>query len=192
MSSSFTPADAVACRLRQAGRAVRYHRRRSAPASASPSRGPGNGILWAETGGRFQPQNAGERPEFGSQTTLRLTNPPELRGFLSTRKPPRFVGTAWWSQTESNRWPSDAAARPIRIGGGIDPDIDGKPYCFRGSRFAAASQSSALRSEKLANSRRKDWRSLGRRACVTTCAAERLAQRILRPRRDRAIRGSLR
>src|SRR5271165_98717 len=40
------PADAVACRLRQAGRAVRYHRRRSAPASASPSRGPGNGILW--------------------------------------------------------------------------------------------------------------------------------------------------
>ena len=44
------------------------------PASASPSRGPGNGILWAETGGRFQPQNAGERPEFGSQTATRLTN----------------------------------------------------------------------------------------------------------------------
>ena len=43
----------------------------------------GNRILWAETGGRFQPQNAGERPEFGSQTATRLTNRPELRGFLS-------------------------------------------------------------------------------------------------------------
>ena len=94
-----------ACRLRQAGRAVRYHRRRSAPASASPSRGPGNGILWAETGGRFQPQNAGERPEFGSQTATRLTNRPELRGFLPARKPRRFAGTGWWSQTESNRRP---------------------------------------------------------------------------------------
>ena len=41
--------------------------------------------------------------EFGSQTTLRLTNPPELRGFLSTRKPPRFVGTGWWSGGDSNR-----------------------------------------------------------------------------------------
>ena len=61
-----------------------------------PSRGPGSGILRAETGGRVQVQNARERWEFGSQTTLRLTNPPELRGFLSTRKPPRFVGTAWW------------------------------------------------------------------------------------------------
>ena len=30
---------------------------------------------------------------------------PELRGFLSTRKPRRFAGTAWWSQTESNRRP---------------------------------------------------------------------------------------
>ena len=49
-------------------------------APASPSRGPGNGILRAETGGLFQAQNAGEQSEFGSQTTLRLTNPPELRG----------------------------------------------------------------------------------------------------------------
>ena len=76
--------------------------RRSASAPASPSRGPGNGILRAETGGRIQAQNAGEQSEFGSQTTLRLTNPPELRGFLSTRKPPRFVGTAWWGMQESN------------------------------------------------------------------------------------------
>jgi hypothetical protein len=68
---------------------------RSAPASASPSRGPGNGILRAETGGRLQAQNAAERPEFGSQTATRLSNRPELRGFLSTRKPPRFAGTAW-------------------------------------------------------------------------------------------------
>ena len=62
------------------------------PASASPSRGPGNGILWAETGGRFQPQNAGERPEFGSQTATRLSNRAELRGFLPARKPRRFAG----------------------------------------------------------------------------------------------------
>ena len=85
-----------AWRSRQATGAVRYHRRRSAPASASPSRGPGNGILWAETGGRFQPQNAGERPEFGSQTATRLTNRPELRGFLPARKPRRFACTVWW------------------------------------------------------------------------------------------------
>src|SRR5271166_6472722 len=68
----------------------------------SPSRGAGNGILWAETGGRFQPQNAGERPEFGSQTATRLTNRPELRGFLSTRKPRRFARTAWW-RTQSRQ-----------------------------------------------------------------------------------------
>src|SRR5271166_3150493 len=36
--------------------------------------GPGNGILRAETGGRVQAQNAGERPEFGSQTALRPAN----------------------------------------------------------------------------------------------------------------------
>ena len=66
------------------------------------ARGPGNGILRAETGGLFQAQNAGEQSEFGSQTTLRLTNPPELRGFLSTRKPPRFVGTVW-SEMDSNQ-----------------------------------------------------------------------------------------
>src|SRR5208337_3431258 len=75
--------------------------RRSAPASASPSRGPGNGILRAETGGRLQAQNAGERPEFGSQTALRPANRPELRGFLSTRKPRRFARTAWWSGGDS-------------------------------------------------------------------------------------------
>ena len=85
---------------------VRLSQRREglveAAAPASPSRGPGNGILRAETGGRIQAQNAGEQSEFGSQTTLRLTNPPELRGFLSTRKPPRFVGTAWWGMQELN------------------------------------------------------------------------------------------
>ena len=61
------------------GRATRPMRQEPA-APASPSRGPGNGILRAETGGRIQAQNAGEQSEFGSQTTLRLTNPPELRG----------------------------------------------------------------------------------------------------------------
>ena len=50
-------------------------------------------FLRAETGGRFQAQNAGERPEFGSQTANRLTNRPESRGYLSTWKPRRFAGT---------------------------------------------------------------------------------------------------
>ena len=76
--------------------------KREASASASPSRGPGNGILRAETGGLFQAQNAGERSEFGSQTATRLTNRPELRGFLPTRKPRRFAGTVWWGMQGSN------------------------------------------------------------------------------------------
>src|SRR5271165_5906035 len=76
--------------------------RRSASAPASPSRGPGNGILRAETGGRIQVPNAGEWSEFGSQTATRLTNRPELRGFLSSGKPRRFAGTAWWSGGDSN------------------------------------------------------------------------------------------
>ena len=59
--------------------------RRSASAPASPSRGPGNGILRAETGGRIQAQTAGERSEFGSQTATRRTVGPKLRGFLCTR-----------------------------------------------------------------------------------------------------------
>src|SRR5271165_4817869 len=67
--------------------------RRSASAPASPSRGPGNGILRAETGGRIQVPNAGEWSEFGSQTATRLDNRPKLRGFLPTRKPRRFAGT---------------------------------------------------------------------------------------------------
>ena len=71
--------------------------RRSAPASASPSRRPGNGILRAETGGRFQAQNAVRTAgiRFADRDTpTRLTNRPELRGFLPTRKPRRFAGTA--------------------------------------------------------------------------------------------------
>jgi len=51
-------------------------RGRHASASASPSLGPGNGILRAETGGGFQAQNAGEWPEFCSQTALRPSAPP--------------------------------------------------------------------------------------------------------------------
>ena len=66
--------------------------RRSASASASPSRGPGNGILRAETGGLFQAQDAGEQSEFGSQTTLRLTNPPELGGFCLPGNRPGLSG----------------------------------------------------------------------------------------------------
>ena len=79
--------------------------RLSASAPPSPSRGPGNGILRAETGGRFQAQNAGERPEFNLQTATPLTNRPELRGFLPTRKPRRFAGTAWWAMQGSNLRP---------------------------------------------------------------------------------------
>src|ERR1700733_5085710 len=60
------------------------------PASSSRL---GNRILRAETGGRIQAQSAGERPEFGSQTVLRLANLPELRGFFSPQKPGRFGRT---------------------------------------------------------------------------------------------------
>src|SRR5208337_3129626 len=76
--------------------------RRSASAPASPSRGPGNGILRAETGGRIQARTAGERSEFGSQTATRLANRPKLRGLLPTRKPRRFARTGWW-WTQSRR-----------------------------------------------------------------------------------------
>src|SRR5271166_1866837 len=41
----------------------------------------------------------------GSQTTPRLTNPPESRGFLCTGKPRRFTGTAWWAMQGSNLQP---------------------------------------------------------------------------------------
>ena len=87
-----------------AGRAVRYHRRRSAPASASPSRGPGNGILWAETGGRFQPQNAGERPEFGSQTATRPLTDRNCEGFCR---------------------PGNRVGLPVLYGGGCRDRTDG-------------------------------------------------------------------
>ncbi len=104
------------------------------PDRSSASRGPGNGILRAETGERFRPQNVGERPEFGSQTATCPSNRRESRGFLSTRKPRRFAGTAWWSQTESNRWPSDAAARPIRIGGVLRSNWSVWPRCISTAR----------------------------------------------------------
>ena len=81
----------------------------------SPSRGPGNGILRAETGGLFQAQNAGEQSEFGSQTTLRLTNPPELRGFLCTGKPRRFAGTGWYCLTRSRSFRSARHRQPWRL-----------------------------------------------------------------------------
>ena len=55
--------------------------RPSLPLCLGASLGPGNGILRAETGGGFQAQNAGERPEFCSQTALRLANRAKLREF---------------------------------------------------------------------------------------------------------------
>ena len=42
------------------------------------------------------------RDRYGSQTATRLTNRPKLRGFLPTRKPRRFAGTAWWAIQGSN------------------------------------------------------------------------------------------
>ena len=80
-----------------------------------PSCSPGNGILRAETGGRIQAQSAGERPEFGSQTVLRLANLPELRGFLSPGKPGRFARTGWWAMQGSNLrpLPCEGSALPL-------------------------------------------------------------------------------
>ena len=51
------------------------------------------------------PRIKGNRWEFGSQTATRLTNRPKLRGFLPTRKPRRFAGTAWWAMHGSNLRP---------------------------------------------------------------------------------------
>ena len=90
------PADAVACRLRQAGRAVRYHRRRSAPASASPSRGRETEFCGQRLAGDFSRRmrengrNSVRRPRHASLTDRNCEN------FLPTRKPRRFAGTAWW------------------------------------------------------------------------------------------------
>src|SRR5271165_5201600 len=53
--------------------------------------GPGNGILRAETAGRLQAQNAGERPEFGSQTALRPANCPATAIHLPQILPPRSI-----------------------------------------------------------------------------------------------------
>ena len=99
------------------------HRMALGAASALPSRGPGNGILWAETGGRFQPQNAGERPEFGSQTATRLTNRPELRGFLPARKPRRFAGTVWWAMQGSNLRPLPCEGSPLPLSLTLPQDV---------------------------------------------------------------------
>src|SRR5271157_3876352 len=82
-------------RARRARSAVGDRGQREALAPASPSRCPGNGILLAETGGRFWAQNTRGRSESDSQTALRLANRPKLRGFLQTRKPRRFAGTFW-------------------------------------------------------------------------------------------------
>jgi hypothetical protein len=62
---------------------------------ARPSCSPGNGICGQRLAGDMA-QTTGERPEFGSQTVLRLANIPESRGFLSPRKRGRFAGTGWW------------------------------------------------------------------------------------------------
>jgi hypothetical protein len=72
------------------------------PASASPSCGPGNGILRAETGGASSRVEREKTVLSRSQTKTSLANRPELRGFLSTRQPRRFAGTAWW-RTHSQR-----------------------------------------------------------------------------------------
>ena len=82
-----------------------------------PSSSLGNRILRAETGGRIQAQTTGERPEFGSQTGPRLTNLPELRGFLSPGKPGRFARTAWWAMQGSNLRPLPCEGR----NGATDP-----------------------------------------------------------------------
>ena len=67
---------------------------REASAPASPSRGPGNGILRADWRAILGAEQR-KRWEFGSQTATDLSNRPELQGSLLTRKPRRFAGTAW-------------------------------------------------------------------------------------------------
>ena len=72
--------------------------RRSASAPASPSRGPGNGILPAETGGRFQGQNVGEGAEFGSETGTHLDG--NCEGFC---RPGNCVGLPGIEPTQSRQ-----------------------------------------------------------------------------------------
>ena len=85
----------------------------------------GNGILRAETGGGFQAQNAGERPEFCSQTAIRRANRPKLREFLWTKKPRRFAGTAWWRTQSGETGLRDRA----RLGNREKHTVDGC-YCL--------------------------------------------------------------
>ena len=66
--------------------------RRPTSAPASPSRGPGNGILRTETGRSFEVQNAGERPEFCSQTALRRCASLTDRNYESLCGPGNHVG----------------------------------------------------------------------------------------------------
>ena len=103
--------------------------RRSASAPASPSRGPETEYLRAETGGRIQVPNAGERSEFGSQTATRLTNRPKLRGFLQTRacspigSKPRHSGISTGrfcdvcTSTGRKPWTKSRDARPFATRG---------------------------------------------------------------------------
>ena len=79
-----------------------------------PSCSPGNGILQAETGGRYGGQTTRGRPEFGSQTVLRLANLLESRWFLSPGKPGRFARTGWWAMQGSNLRPLPCEGRCCR------------------------------------------------------------------------------
>ena len=87
----------------------RPKRRRSASAPTSPSRGPGNGILRAETGGRIQARTAGERSEFGSQTARRLATT-EITGLLRTRNRVGLLGLDGGGRVAPNRSPPIALA----------------------------------------------------------------------------------
>ena len=117
---------------------------------------PGNGILRVETGGRIQAQSAGERPEFGSQTVLRLANLPESRGFLSPQKPGRFART----ERRGFEPMAIAVSRP-RIAGfrqRISKAMRGRPDCGR-RRSRNATATVARRCADHCRTRRSNWRS---------------------------------
>ncbi len=67
-----------------------------------PSGTPGNGILRAETAGRFRPRRTIEPADRLSQTETAAANLREFRGSDRARKSGRLSRTSWWTIMDSN------------------------------------------------------------------------------------------
>ena len=83
------PADAVACRLRQAGRAVAISSKALSPRFGLSISWSGKRNFVGRDWRAISAAECGRTAKFGSRAATRLTNRPELRGFLPARKPRR-------------------------------------------------------------------------------------------------------